>query len=72
MKCEYKYKRAKSQIILSEHHKTERLNVISDWISGNHNWEKTFFTNEKRFTLDGPDDWRTYAMKNDNIVRNKR
>ena len=24
------------------------------------------------FTLDGPDDLRTYAMKNDNIVRNKK
>ena len=32
LRCGYKYKRAKSQIILSEHHKTERLNVISDWI----------------------------------------
>jgi len=68
----YKYKKARSQIILSEHHKEERRNIIGDWISDNHDWSKTVFSDEKRFTLDGPDDWQTYVMKTEAIVRNKR
>ena len=52
LKSGYKYKRAKSQIILSEHHKTERLKVVTEWITSNHKWEKTIFSDEKRFTLE--------------------
>lgn len=68
----YKYCRAKSQIILSKKHKEARLEIITNWITSNHQWDVTVFTDEKRFTLDGTDDWRTYTLRTEQIVRCKR
>lgn len=41
-------------------------------LSNNHPWEKTVFTDEKFFSLDGPDDWSTYAYKEEVSTRIKR
>jgi len=46
--------------------------VINDWIIENHAWEKTVFSDEKRFSLDGPDYWRTYTLKNNTNTRQQR
>ena len=40
IRCDYKYKKAKLQIILSNHHKHERTKIIGDWITENHDWSK--------------------------------
>ena len=71
-RCGCIYKKSKLQIILNDHHKAERMNIVGDWISENQDWSKTMFTDEKRFTLDGSDDLRTWAPKKGNIMRNKR
>ena len=72
MRCDYKYKKAKLQIILSNHHKHERTKIIGDWIIENNDWSKAIFSDEKQFTLDKPDDWRTYAKKTEDTNRNVR
>lgn len=71
-KIDYKYKRASNKIVLSKKHKQLRLDVITSWFSNNHPWESTIFTDEKRFTLDGPDNWMTYMPKNSKYIRQKR
>lgn len=67
-----KYKKSKCQIILSKKHKLERVRIITDWISRNHSWEKTIFSDEKCFYMDGPDDWKTFVDKSSNHIREKR
>jgi hypothetical protein len=71
-RCAYKYKKAKNQIILSKQHKAARLRIITAWLSQNHEWELTIFSDEKRFSMDGPDDWQTYVPISDVVVRQKR
>ena len=67
----YKYKKVPARIILSEKHKTFRVSIVTKWITDNHPWEKTIFSDEKRFSLDGPDDWRSYVTDSEKIMRNK-
>jgi len=67
----YRFCKAKFQIILSKKH-MEGVRIITDWITSYHQWHLTVFTDEKRFTLDGMDDWRTYALAGKKVVRSKR
>jgi len=55
-----KYKRISSRIFLTATHKQKRIEMIKSWVTSNHNWRITIFMDEKRFSLDGPDDWRSY------------
>ena len=59
----FKYKRIPSRIYLNENQEFKRLEYVKSWLSSNYIWEKTIFTDEKRFSLDGPDDWGSYVDK---------
>ena len=50
------YKKSKVQIVLSAKHKQKQIEKISAWISTNHSWEKTIYSDEKHFSLYGSDD----------------
>ena len=68
----YKYRNSPKVIHLTSRHKDMRIKLITEWITSNHNWEITIFSDEKRFSLDGPDDWRTYMLPNQTVIRQKR
>ena len=46
--------------------------TITKWIEDQHCWELTAFSDEKRFSLDRPDDWRSYIRKSQKLNRNMR
>lgn len=57
LRNEFKYEKEAQKVMLSKKHKSERVRIISSWIEQNLKWENTAFTDEKRFCLDGPDNW---------------
>lgn len=71
-RAQFKYSKAKKIINLTSSHKRIRIEIISEWFSNNHCWEKTVFTDEKRFSLDGPDNWSSYHSKHTKLIRQCR
>ena len=43
------YKRDVNRISLSKEYKEKRIEIITEWITTNHNWTLTVFSGEKRF-----------------------
>jgi len=55
LKSEYLYSKIRHKLPLTNKHKLKRLELVSDWIHKNINWNLVVFTDEKRFSLDGSD-----------------
>jgi len=68
----YEYRRAIQTIVLKPEQKRARLMAARKWILDNHPWNRTVFTDEKRFNLDGPDSWFSWMREDRPVVRNRR
>ncbi|MGL4390516.1 MAG: transposase, partial [Carnobacterium maltaromaticum] len=58
-----RYKKIRKSLSLNPLDKVKRCDLTKMWLAENHLWERTIFSDEKWFSLDGPDDWRTYVKK---------
>ena len=44
-------------IQITKAHKEKRVKSVKKWITEDYNWDATPFSIEKRFTIDGSDNW---------------
>ena len=58
--------------MLTKLHIKARLAVISKWLTEDHNWHETAFSDEKRLSLADPDSLYRYVKGNERNIRQIR
>lgn len=66
------YRKEKQLISLTQKHREQRVKFCQKWIVDRIDWSKVVFTDEKKFNLDGPDNWKTYMRAGAISRRQKR
>lgn len=58
--------------MLTKAHKDARIEFARNRLTNPPNQEKLFWTDEKRFCCDGPDNWASWLLNSHYVTRNKR
>lgn len=62
-----KYQNKAKIINLNARNRIDRMIFVKRCLIENHDWFSTIFTDEKKFKLDGPDNWKSYYPGNKEI-----
>ena len=62
----FKYGNVKRKIILNEKQKNSRLQIIKSWFVKGLDFKSIIFSDEARFSLDGPDNFQSWQLHNNN------
>ena len=54
---------------LKQFSKRERIIICKQWLKDRVNWNEVVFTDEKRFNLDGPENWQSYHRLGKKVLR---
>ena len=57
---------------MNAEHEKKRVEYAEKIIKDNHPFNRTVFTDEKKFNLDGPDNWSSWTDPNRKLLRQKR
>jgi len=71
-KCNMRYKKIPQKIELNDDHKRKRIEIAKQWIFDGVQFKNVIFTDEKKFNLDGPDNFCTWINENMALTRNRR
>lgn len=62
-----RYGNSKKRLCIDDKNRIDRMTFAKRCLIENHNWHSTIFTDEKKFKLDGPDNWKSYYPGNNEI-----
>lgn len=70
-KSNLSYKNVPKSLPLTDKHKQARLNFATQHVTDRTDFSLWIFTDEKRFSLDGPDSWGSWCTEGEDLERKK-
>lgn len=69
---EFKLQNVQRKIFLTEENKASRCSKIKGWFRSKIDFNNVIFSDEARFSLDGPDNFRSWQLNNEEMEQNRK